>query len=54
MLNISSPIVAFNSKAWIGTSKLIRIEAAEMKLLRALAVYKLYDHERNKGIRNTP
>ncbi|PSN54630.1 hypothetical protein C0J52_10839 [Blattella germanica] len=49
------PILLYGSEIWTLTSnQLRRIEAAEMKLLRPLAGYTLYDHKRNADIRTKP
>ncbi|PSN57896.1 hypothetical protein C0J52_00215 [Blattella germanica] len=46
------PILLYGSETQTLTSnQLRRIEAAEMKLLRPLARYTLYDHKRNADIR---
>ncbi|PSN30890.1 hypothetical protein C0J52_26967 [Blattella germanica] len=46
------PILLYGSETWTLTSnQLRRIETAEMKLLRPLAGYTLYDHKRNDDIR---
>ncbi|PSN56618.1 hypothetical protein C0J52_11288 [Blattella germanica] len=43
------PILLYGSETWTLTSnQLRRIEAAEMKLLRILAGYTLYNHKRTK------
>ncbi|PSN30039.1 putative uncharacterized transposon-derived protein F52C9.6 [Blattella germanica] len=46
------PILLYVSESWTLTSnQLRRIEAAEMKLIRHLAGYTLYDHKINADIR---
>ncbi|PSN45527.1 hypothetical protein C0J52_24508 [Blattella germanica] len=46
------PLLRYGSETWTLTSnQLRRIEAAEMKLLRPLVGYTLYDHKRNADIR---
>ena len=47
------PALLYGSENWTQTvSKRRRIEAAEMKLLRPLAGYILYDHKTNDYIRS--
>lgn len=46
------PTLLYGSETWtLTTSQLKRIEAAEMRLLRPLAGYTLYDHKYNEDIR---
>ncbi|KAJ4431530.1 hypothetical protein ANN_20128, partial [Periplaneta americana] len=46
------PALLYGSETWSSTKgQLRRIEAAEMRLLRPLAGYTLYDHKRNPDIR---
>ncbi|PSN40218.1 hypothetical protein C0J52_12053 [Blattella germanica] len=46
------PILLYGSETWALTSNQLRgIEAAEMKLLRPLAIYTLHVHKRNADIR---
>ena len=49
--NLVSPIFLYGSENWnLTASQRRRIEAAEMKLLRPLAGYTLYDHKTNNYI----
>ncbi|KAJ4433985.1 hypothetical protein ANN_16304 [Periplaneta americana] len=46
------PTLLYGSETWtLTTSQLKRIEAAEMRLLRPLAGYTLYDHKYNEDMR---
>jgi len=49
--NLILPAFLYGSDNWILASHRRRIEAAEMKLLRPLAGYTLYDHKTNDSIR---
>jgi len=52
MLTLVLPVFLYGSENWtLAALQRRRIEAAEIKLLRPLAGYTLYDHKTNDSVR---
>jgi hypothetical protein len=50
---ISKPMLEHESELWRLTEKPLRMEAAEIRFLRAVAGYRMTDHRRNQEWRRT-